>query len=289
MDPVTSNNVTVQDGGTVLFPDTVVNASTSVTVVVSNAGAGTGVINSISLGGSDSSSFQLLNLPPFPLGVPPNQQLRFGVRFSPQREQAASALLMIDLNGQVSTLNLQARSTQPKFVYSLSSGDPISPGGTIALGDAVVGQTTSVVVTVLNQGSADGQIAAVSVTGQGFSVSDLPIVPFTLHAGDMQHFTLNVAPIQPGPITGRLVIGTDIFTVTATGIGSRLTYTYTSAGSSVPVSENGTVVFPPAAVGTNSTLDFSIQNTGTARPRSPASTWARRIPYSACSSFPRCR
>jgi hypothetical protein len=60
-----------------------------------------------------------------------------------------------------------------------------------------------------------------------------------------------------------LSIGNDTFTISATGIGPQLIFTYSSAGSAVPVTDTGTVIFPPLSVGNTESLTFSIQNTGT--------------------------
>ena len=101
------------------------------------------------------------------------------------------------------------------------------------------------------------------MTGQGFSITNLPTVPFTLHPGGSQTFTLNFAPTQPDAINGTLTIGSDTFIVTGTGIGSRLVYTYTNAASTISIAEGGVVIFQPTPVGGKASLTFSIQNTGT--------------------------
>jgi hypothetical protein len=265
IDPDTSNTLSLGGGSTLSFPNTLVGANSTITLLVANTGAGTGAVNSIALGGLPTG-FQLVNLPPFPVNVPPSQQLRFGIRFTPSQPLLSTDTLRIDLNGTASTVNLQGKGTQAQFSYTwtgTAGATPVSPDGTIGLDETAVGQTTSTSITVSNQGLGDGQVAGISVTGQGLSLSDLPTVPFTLRPNGSQRFTLNFAPSQPGPVTGRLTIGADTFVVTATGIGSRLIYTYTSASSAVPVVENGVVIFPPLAVGRTENLDFAIQNTGT--------------------------
>jgi hypothetical protein len=209
----------------------------------------------------------LLGLPTFPASVPPSQQVRFGIRFNPQQQQSVSAVLLLNLNnGQTLTINLQARGTGPQFAYEWANEGgsiPMAPGGAVSLPDTAVGETSSVTITVLNSGSGDGQIPAFSVTGQGLSLTDLPAIPLTLGPHASRLFTLNFAPSQPGAVNGRLTIGNDTFTVRATGIGSRLTYTYTSAASVVPVADGGVVIFPPIAVGDRRDMEFTIQNTGT--------------------------
>jgi hypothetical protein len=265
IDPDTSNILPLTNNSTLSFPNTLAGSTSSITLLAANNGAGTGSINSITVGNA-ASAFQPLGLPTLPIPVPPAQQLRFAVRFSPQQQQNYSDTLRIDFNGQTTIVNLQAQGTQPQFTYGVANGTVTSllaPGGTVAIADTPVGQASNVVISIYNFGTADGQIATLNVTGQGLSLTELPTVPFTLHPNGSQHFTLNFAPTQPGGVSGRLTIGSDTFTITGTGIGSRLIYTYTSAAAAVPVTDSGVVIFPPLAVGNTENLNFSVQNTGT--------------------------
>ena len=266
IEPDTTNTLPLADGATLQFPKTLTGASSSITVLVINTGTGSGAINSITLGGASASAFQLLNLPSLPFSVTPSNQLRFGVRFSPQQQETFSATLVVNVNDQTFTVNLQAQGTGPQFSYTSSDGTNTAQflaGGTVTIADTSVGQTSSVSITITNNGTGDGVISAISATGQGLSLTEVPTLPLTLHPDASQRFTLNFAPSQPGTITGRLTIGTDTFTVSATAIGSRLIYTYTNAASSVPVTDSGTVIFAPTQVGKSGSLDFSVQNTGT--------------------------
>ena len=266
VDPTTSNVFPLSNNSTLPFPNTVAGASTTITVQIANSGAGTGSVDSVTLS-SGSPAFQLLNLPPLPLSVPPSQQSVFAVRFSPTQQQNYSGTIVISLNGQAITINLSGQATQAQYSYTWSDGTnttTVAAGGTIAVAGTNVGQTTSIVVTVSNSGSADGQIAAISITGQGLSLAGVPALPVTLHAGGSQHFTLNFAPTQPGAVNGVLTIGSDTFTITSTGIGSQLVYSYSSGSASVTVAASGVVLFPPLTVASNESLTVSIQNTGTA-------------------------
>jgi hypothetical protein len=266
IDPNTNNVLPLSNNGALSFPSTVTAGTATITLRVTNTGAGTGTINSITIAGGAASAFQLLNLPALPLAVPPSQQATFGIRFSPAKQQTYTDTLKINLNGQATTISLQGQATQAQYTYTWSNGSnmiTISAGGTIPIADTAVGQTSTIVVSVSNSGTADGQISNIGVTGQGLSLSGLPTLPFTLHADGSQHFTLSFAPTQPGAVNGQLIIGDDTFAVTATSLGSRLIYTYTSASSPVPVNDAGVVIFPPLAVGGTESLNFSIQNTGT--------------------------
>ncbi len=266
IDPNTSNVLPLANNATLTFPSTLTGSTSTITVQAANTGAGTGSVTSVTLAGGASSAFQLVNLPPLPVSVPPAQQTRFGIRFSPQQQQNATDVLTVVFNNLTITVNLQAQGTQPQYTYASAGASgtvTFAPGGTLAVADTVVGQTTSVTISITNNGTGDGQIAAIGVTGTGLSVSDLPAVPLTLHPSGSQHFTLNFTPTQPGAVSGRLAIGSDTFTVTGTGIGSRLIFTYTSGSSAVPVVDTGSVLFPPLAVGSSENLTFAIQNTGT--------------------------
>src|SRR5262249_53113561 len=148
------------------------------------------------------------------------------IRFSPQQLQSYTATLALDLNGQTQTINLVAQGIGPQFTYTSTATPPVSytPGGTIAVADTTVGQTTSLAISVINNGSSEGQVTFLSVTGQGLPNSGAPPLLFILKPDAPQQFTLNSAPTQPGPVPGRLTVGSDTFTVTATGTGAKLIY-----------------------------------------------------------------
>jgi hypothetical protein len=267
VDPITGNVIPVSNNGTIPFPNTVVNTNVTVAVEINNNGTGTGMFNSAGISPS-SSGFQLVGLPAFPLSIGPSLQTSFGIKFSPTQAQAYSGTLTLNLNGQTTTINLTGTGAQTQFSYTWTAAGTttsVTPGGTIVVPATAVGQTTSVTISVTNTFATSGQITSLGVTaGQGLSFSNVPALPLTLAPNAPQPLTLNFAPTQPGAVTAQLTIGNDSFTVTATGLGSQLSYSYTSGTSTVSVSPGGLVIFPPLAVGSSESLTFSIQNTGTA-------------------------
>ena len=263
IDPDTNNILPLSDGGVLQFPKTTTGTATTLTMLALNSGVGTGQITAIALGSNTQSAFQLVALPSFPISVTPSQQLRFGVRFSPTQQQSFTGSVAVTAGDQTLTANLQGDGVASQFTYTYGNASTVEPGGTLTLPDTTVGQSSSVTVTIAYNGTGGGQIAAVGVSGQGLSLADMPALPFTVRTSASQKFTLNFAPTQPGAITGKLTVGADTFTVAATGIGSRLNFTYTSGSSDVTVTEGGTVIFPPIQVGKNGGLMFSVQNTGT--------------------------
>lgn len=266
VDPTTSNTLPLPAGSTLPFPNTQVGATTTITVLISNSGAGSGSVSAIALGAGSASAFQLVSLPPLPILVPPSQQLTFGIRISPQQQQLFTDTLNVTLNGQVTSVNLQAQGIQPIYSYQFFSSTnsmTVLAGGTVTVPNTALGQTTTLTVAVTNTGLGAGQIATIGVTGQGLSLSNQPNLPVTIQPGGSVQFTLNFAPTQPGAVSGRLTFGSDTVTITATALGPQLTYTYTSGSSAVPVSAGGAVIFVPLAVGSTESLTFSIQNQGT--------------------------
>jgi hypothetical protein len=268
INPENNNIGQLADGSTLTIPNTLITANTVVTLVVTNTGAGTGFLNALALSTASPAALQLVNLPAFPASIPPNQQLRVGLRFSPQEIQTVTSSLIADLNGQQVTVKVQAQSTGPTFTYTFAVADGASAtvvaGDRYAVPDTAVGTTTTVTVTITNSGTANGQITAAGVTGPGLSVSDVPPLPLTLRPSTTQSFGLKFSPTQPGPVTGRLTIGSDTFTITANAVGPQFTYKYTnSGGSPTTLVEGGTVIFAPTAIGKKETVDVIIENSGT--------------------------
>jgi len=266
IDPATNNVISLPNNSTLQFPNTAAGSVANITMVAANSGTGTGFISAVSIGGTSPSAFQLFNLAAVPIAVGPSQQATFGVRFSPQQQQTYAATLIVTVNGQSITVNLAAQATGPQFTYTFSTSTAptaVVSGGTITVPDTSVGQSNSVTITVSNAGTGVGQIAAVSLTGQGLSLAGLPALPVTLQAGASQQFTINFSPTQPGAVSGRLTIGSDSFTVASTGIGSLLVYSYTNSAATNTLSAGGTVIFTPIAVGNSETVGFTVQNTGT--------------------------
>ncbi len=266
LDPATNSLIPLRDGGSLPFPNTVTGSASNVTLVVTNTGSGTGFVNAITLGSGASPTFQLLGLPTFPVTLGPSMQLTFGVRFAPQQQQAFSATLVCNLDGSLATINLSGTGTASQFTYTWSdqtNTTALLPGGSLAVANTAIGQTSSVSVSVTNTGTADNQISVLGVTGQGLSLTGVPTLPVTLHPNAPLRFTVNFTPAQPGPVTGLLTIGIDTFTVTSIGLGPQLVYSLSNSAGNTAISPAGTIVLTPAPVGSNTSAQVSIQNTGT--------------------------
>ena len=129
--------------------------------------------------------------------------------------------------------------------------------------DTPVGQSNSVIVQVTNTGNVNGVIGAIAVSGAGFSLTGLPFLPLTLAPNAVTTFTLTFTPLQPGPLTGTLLFGSDSFPLTGKGIGVNLLYSYSVSGTTVNVLPGGNVLFSPVMISQSSSLQFTVSNTGT--------------------------
>lgn len=263
--PTNLNPITVNDGGSILVPPTVVNTATTVAVVVLNRGSGPLDLRSITLKQS-GQEFEALGLPLLPGFVDPGRDARFTLRYSPRQEGTHSAVLQVVATGQTVTASVQGTSTSPLFSYEILDSDtakPLVPGTPFILPDTDLGATLRLAVRVRNTGSSDGQIAGITAVGAGFQVTDLPFLPLILAPGSSVFFTLTFTPTQAGRVVGRMRIGNETFELVATGLGPRLSFSVGSGATEALIAPNGAVNFPTIPIGQRTSFNFTISNSGT--------------------------
>lgn len=262
--PPGGNATALVTGGTVLFPATAVDATATATIVVANRGSGAGSVLSVGLSGA---IFQLTGVPLLPATVEAGRDARFGVAFTPRQLEAAQGTLTVELFDRRLTFALEGTGSGPLFAYQVatdSGATAVQPNQLLAVPDIAVGEKSSLLVRFRNNGNADGRIAAISISGTGFTLSDVPFLPLTLAPGATGSLTVTFAPTTPGRATGRLRIGNDNFDLAASGLGAILNYAYITGGVTTTVAASGTAFFPPAPVGGSTAVRFQISNTGTA-------------------------
>jgi hypothetical protein len=278
--PPGGNAVQVQPGGRLAFPDTALEATALGSFAVVNRGSGAARVNQIRVRGE---AFELRGAPLVPAQIDAGRELRFNVAFLPRQAAAASGALWLESpSGSVQFL-LEGLGVSPSFLYQvLSDGEirSVLPNETISLGEPPVGETASVTVRVSNIGNADGQIAQIAVSGEGYRLANLPFLPARLAPGAALAFTLTFTPSKVGIMPGRLKIGADEFALAAAGAGPLLEYRASVAGTAVRLGAGGTVVFTPASVGTFVSASFEVTNTGTREATLKAISLARGEAFS---------
>jgi hypothetical protein len=258
------NVVLLQPGGSIAFPSTLVGATAQAALTLTNTGSGAGSVTGIA---SSGSGFLLQSLPLFPATVNSNQTLTVQVVYQPASVGSNTGQVTITFaSGAPITINLTGSGSSPSFTYQVLGTNPpttVSPGGTITLPSANLGQTTSVTLQVLNSGNASGTVNSISVIGQGFALGNV-VLPQTLVPAASLTFILSFTPTQPTTLTGTLTINAATFTLSGVGLGPLLTFSYVAGGTTITLSgTNNTVVFSPVEISQSNQVSLDVKNTGT--------------------------
>lgn len=274
----TPNVIPIASGGTITFPATQLNTTAAGGIQIYDIGSGPGAITAISLV-SGAPFFQLAGLPLISTAVPytitpgtSTDPLTIGILYTPTKVETDTGQIAITFaDGTTDTVNLSGSGATSSYSYSYLSGKTstaVQPGGTIVLPSVPVTTngttpaTSSVILTATNKGNANGTINSINVTGP-FVLTGLLATPPTLKPGDTESFTITYIPTAVGTQTGELVVGSDTFTLSATGIGPQLTFSYVAGGMTVPVGSGGAVSFTPIAISESEKVLFTITNSGT--------------------------
>jgi hypothetical protein len=262
--PPGGNQSNISSGGKITFPVTAIDGTSIATFVLTNRGAGQGLVNMISL---DNTNFQLAGVPLPNSYLDAGKDLRFSVTFTAHQTDPVTGNLVVDLPTGRFVFGLEGSGSGPVFSYTAVADSTVTsllPGQLVTLPDATLGDKSSIVIRVENDGNADGRITAISASGTGFTVSDAPFLPFTLTAGSSVNVTVTFTPTQSGKSTGRVRIGSDSFELAATGIGPVLAFSYTVGTTTTTIQNGGSVIFTPVAVGKSVAAQFVVANNGTA-------------------------
>ena len=258
------NVVPFQSGGTIPFTPTLVGATAQAALDVTNTGSGPGTVTGISISGS---GFRISGKPLLPATVVSNQTLQVLVLYTPTSVSSDSGVITITFDsGSPVTVNLSGSGTAPSFTYSILSTTPptaFAPGGAISLPNTQVGQSSTITIRVLNSGNANGTVSSVNIAGQGFSLSAL-VLPNVLAPNASLTFNITFTPTQPGAQSGTLLVNSDTFTLSGTGLGSLLVYSYVAGGSTITLGAgNNSVIFSPIMISQSAQLIFDVKNIGT--------------------------
>ena len=218
-DPLTDTAVAVFDGSVISFPPVTVGTVSDITVTITNRGLGSGAIRKIELAGDPA--LQLQHLPLFPVTLGSGVNMQFVIHFAPTAQQAYSGTLSLGFPDRTWTVRVDASGVGPTYRYSLVTGDTttaIQPSGTIPFPDTPVGDTQSIFLRITNAGTAQGQIAGITLNDPQFRLVDAPSVPILMKPNSSVQVTFAFVPQTSGQFTARLRIGDDPFTLTGVGM-----------------------------------------------------------------------
>ena len=229
------NTVTLPStGGTVVFSPTPIGTSSSSTFSISNQGTTPGVINSIGISGA-AGTFIIPNPPALPLTLAAGASVTFAINFDPSASGVATANLIIDTFSFTLSGSGTTSAFSLGFSYATSAGSVVvQNGGTVVFSPASVGTNTATTFTVTNQGTSAATVNAIglSTTTAGFTLSGLPSLPATLAPAASFSFTINFAPTTVGAATATLLIDTQSFALSGSGISPAPLPSYSFTGAS---------------------------------------------------------
>ncbi|MDX1982235.1 MAG: choice-of-anchor D domain-containing protein [Bryobacteraceae bacterium] len=264
--PPAGNATPLANNGNIVFPQTAIDQTVTASVAILNRGSGTGVIKSIA-GNDVNPAFVLVGLPLPNTLVEPNQTVRFAIQYTPKTLDRVTGRATIELFNQQLSFTYEGTGTRDLYSYEVvrdGAPSPISPDQAITLPDTPVSEKSRVTVRFRNTGNVDGRIAAINIAGAAFSLLEAPFTPLVLAPGASASLTVEFAPRESGQAVGRLRIGNDSFDLSGRGLAPVLSYSFSAAGVTTTVQNNGSVIFAPVAVGAIGRLAFEVSNTGTA-------------------------
>lgn len=248
------------------FLPTPINSTTTASLILANRGSGPGRLISATVSGD---AFSILSLPFLPATLAANGSLQFQIRYRPRGVATDTGTLTLTYgSGQTYTVALTGSGVASYFSYELLPPDqpsrPIEPNTVVVLPSTRLGERSTSWVRLTNTSAFDLNVAAIAVTGAGFSLTDVPFLPLVVAPGDSQFFSIVFTPTQAGRQTGRLRVGNDTFELAGEAIGPVLSYSYQTTAGVSPVQPLEAIVFTGVNVGDVSTVDFTIENRGSA-------------------------
>jgi hypothetical protein len=256
------NQILLGDNDTINFPRTQIGQSSTGTFIIANSGNAPGTVGSVVL---PAGVFRISGLPLLPTQVEGGKEIRFTVAFSPTVPQSAAAQIQVAFPNRTRTFNLAGQGIGASFVYEATVGSSttaVDANGTISLPSTSIGATSPATIRIRNTGNGDGQVAVIAISGAGFQLTDLPVLPATVAAGQSVAFTVVFSPTQSGAAQGRLRIDNAFITITGNGLGAVLSFAAVQGTTVAPLADNGAVTFPNTAVGSSAGALIQISNNG---------------------------
>ena len=145
------------------------------------------------------------NVPPLPATLAPGGSLVFTLIFNPTTAGAASGTLVIDS----ATFTLASVGMGASLVYSSLVGSistVVQNAGTVVFPNTNVGSTSTISILVNNTGNSAATVSGIAVSGDGFSLPNLPKLPATINPGATLQFNVAFTAGLTASVTGVLQI-----------------------------------------------------------------------------------
>jgi hypothetical protein len=167
-----------------------------------------------------------------PLSLAPGQSLSFSASFTPTSAGAFNGSMVFSTANHSATTTLTGTG-----VTGVTLTLQLTPTS-LSFGNIVIGDNGVLPVTVTNTGTGSVTISGSSVSGSGYSLSNL-ILPLTLAAGQSSGFSVTFSPPNSGTVNGSASLTSNatnspsVEVLSGAGIyGHSVNLSWTASGSS---------------------------------------------------------
>jgi Abnormal spindle-like microcephaly-assoc'd, ASPM-SPD-2-Hydin len=218
------NTSPISAGTTIAFGEVPVASTKTATIKVLNSSSVTLPLATPAIVAAVFSQppFTLGSLANWPTSLAAGSSASFTLTFTPTQQALVTASLTIGSRSYPLTgIGVPGEGLSSLLVtYTLPSGVhyTISPVSPVSFGSALTGSSSTFIFTISNPSTNfDPQtISTISLSGSGFSLTNLPTLPVTLQPGATTTFSVIFAPTQAGAASAALAIGTLKYTLTGT-------------------------------------------------------------------------
>jgi hypothetical protein len=145
------------------------------------------------------------------------------------------------------------------FQFDGTNDNPVGP--LFNVGSAAVGDTIDTRFHIKNVGTGPQTLQTLSLSGEGFTISTAPSLPYIIAPGSEVEFDVGFSPATTANYGAFLVVNT--LNVALQGTGA-LSAVLTLAGSNTPLAAGAVIDFGSVAKGNSQSQSFMLANTGTA-------------------------
>ena len=208
-----------------------------------------------------------------PIQIPAGAQYSFAVIFNPVLNGGTQqGTLTLTLPSGAVPFSLAGTGTSTSFAvsYALADGNArsLTDGTTITFPNTNVNGTSTANLTLLNPGTGSGVVNSISLSGTGFRLSGVPLLPATVAAGQNLQFGIVFAPSQTGTFNGTFHIDVSGRSISGAVTGSTTTPNFSTTyvfadGVVTSLSSGSTISFPAVDINATTTASMEIANQGT--------------------------
>jgi HYDIN/CFA65/VesB-like, Ig-like domain len=258
--------------GTILAPAVAVGSTGTVTLIIQSQSGSVWTLNNATTTGPAFTVASTSNNQVLPGGT-----LLVNINFKPTAGGPASDNLSIGLQSgsQVNSFDFLLTGTGLKanFIpsYILNpNGNQVALGPNLPIVFAATPLNTTATATfiLLNSGTGPGTVQSVAITGTGFTISGLSLLPAQVPPNSDLRFTINFLPTTRGAFTGALAInlGDSTLAIPLQGqsVGAFLSYSATVGTQAENLNAATGLTFPSTNLGSKATAAIRIDNTGDA-------------------------